>query len=168
MWRQLPEAGCRVDGVAWLNVACSICPVESTPVCVLLLACAVLWAWIEYVAAHGQLHVAATCQASCFVYGCVIVCICWSAAWFLGKVKCYSSVFCGKYSLMCWMGWWQATCSCNKAAVSQGFGGPRSSSSLSCTCTCITNHFFPLTDTAASASAILLQGCNETVSCQVW
>jgi hypothetical protein len=37
--------------------------------------------------------------------------------------------------------------------VSQGFGGPRSSSS----CICITNHFFSLTDTAASASAILLQ-----------
>jgi hypothetical protein len=33
--------------------------------------------------------------------------------------------------------------------------GPRSSSS--CTCICITNHFFSLTDTAASASAILLQ-----------
>ena len=33
--------------------------------------------------------------------------------------------------------------------------GPRSSSSLSCTC--ITNHFSSLTDTAASASAILLQ-----------
>jgi hypothetical protein len=41
--------------------------------------------------------------------------------------------------------------------VSQGFGGPRSSSSLSCTCICITDHFFLLTDTAASASAILLQ-----------
>jgi hypothetical protein len=39
--------------------------------------------------------------------------------------------------------------------VSQGFGGPRSSSS----CICITNHFFSLTDTAASASAILLQHC---------
>jgi hypothetical protein len=35
--------------------------------------------------------------------------------------------------------------------------GPRSSSSCSCTCICITNHFFSLTDTAASASAILLQ-----------
>ena len=41
--------------------------------------------------------------------------------------------------------------------VSQGFGGPRSSSSFSCTCICITKHFFSLTDTAASASAILLQ-----------
>jgi hypothetical protein len=41
--------------------------------------------------------------------------------------------------------------------VSQGFGGPRSSSSRICTCTCITNHFFPLTDTTASASAIFLQ-----------
>jgi hypothetical protein len=39
--------------------------------------------------------------------------------------------------------------------VSQGFEGPRSSSSLSCTCICIANHFFSLTDTAASASAIL-------------
>ena len=41
--------------------------------------------------------------------------------------------------------------------VSQGVGGARSSSSLSCTCTCITNYFFSLTDTTASASAILLQ-----------
>ena len=41
--------------------------------------------------------------------------------------------------------------------VSQGIGGPRSSSSLSCTCTCITNHVSSLTDTSASASAILLQ-----------
>jgi hypothetical protein len=32
--------------------------------------------------------------------------------------------------------------------------GPRSSSSCSCTCICITNHFFSLTDTAASASAV--------------
>jgi hypothetical protein len=32
-----------------------------------------------------------------------------------------------------------------------------SSSSCSCTCICISNHFFSLTDTAASASAILLQ-----------
>ena len=30
--------------------------------------------------------------------------------------------------------------------VSQGFGGPRSSSSFSCTCICITNYFFSLTD----------------------
>jgi hypothetical protein len=42
-------------------------------------------------------------------------------------------------------------------AVSQGSGGPRSSSSLSCTCTCITIHFSSLTDTAASASVILLR-----------
>jgi hypothetical protein len=41
--------------------------------------------------------------------------------------------------------------------VSQGFGGPRSSSSRIHTCTCITNHFFSLIDTTASASAILLQ-----------
>jgi hypothetical protein len=41
--------------------------------------------------------------------------------------------------------------------VSQGFGGAQGSSGFSCTCICITNHFFPLTDTAASASAILLQ-----------
>jgi hypothetical protein len=41
--------------------------------------------------------------------------------------------------------------------VSQGFGGPRSSSSRIHTCTCITNHFFSLTDTISSASAILLQ-----------
>jgi hypothetical protein len=41
--------------------------------------------------------------------------------------------------------------------VSQGFGGPRSSSSRICTCTCITYHLFSLTETAASASAILLQ-----------
>ena len=34
-------------------------------------------------------------------------------------------------------------------------GGPRSSSSRICTCTCITNYFFSLTDT--TASAILLQ-----------
>jgi hypothetical protein len=40
--------------------------------------------------------------------------------------------------------------------VGQGFGGPRSSSSCSCTCICITNHFFSLTDTAASASANLI------------
>jgi hypothetical protein len=32
-----------------------------------------------------------------------------------------------------------------------------SSSSLSCTCACITHHFSSLTDTAPSASAILLQ-----------
>ena len=31
------------------------------------------------------------------------------------------------------------------------------SSSFSCTCMCITDHFFSLTDTAASASAILLR-----------
>jgi hypothetical protein len=31
------------------------------------------------------------------------------------------------------------------------------SSSFSCTCICITKHFFSLTDTAASASAVLLQ-----------
>jgi hypothetical protein len=41
-------------------------------------------------------------------------------------------------------------------------GGPRSSSSFSCTCICILNYFFSLTDKgsftrAASASAILLQ-----------
>jgi hypothetical protein len=47
------------------------------------------------------------------------------------------------------------TSSPHKAAAR--FGGPQSSSSLSCTCTCIINHFFLLTDTAASASAILLQ-----------
>jgi hypothetical protein len=41
--------------------------------------------------------------------------------------------------------------------VSQGFWGPRSSSSFSCTCICITNQFFSLADTAASASALLLQ-----------
>jgi hypothetical protein len=41
--------------------------------------------------------------------------------------------------------------------VSQGFGGPRSSPSRIHTCTCITNHFFLLTDTTASASAISLQ-----------
>jgi hypothetical protein len=29
--------------------------------------------------------------------------------------------------------------------LSQGFGGPRSSFSFSCTCICITNHFFSLT-----------------------
>jgi hypothetical protein len=45
--------------------------------------------------------------------------------------------------------------------VSQGFGGPRSSSCFSCTCICITNHLFSLTDTAASASAILLQSTFE-------
>jgi hypothetical protein len=49
--------------------------------------------------------------------------------------------------------------------VSQGFGGPRSSSSFSCTCICITNHFFSLTDTAASASAILPQQSSESSSC---
>ena len=37
------------------------------------------------------------------------------------------------------------------------------SSSFSCTCICITNHFFSLTDTAASASAILLQSCSHLV-----
>jgi hypothetical protein len=41
--------------------------------------------------------------------------------------------------------------------VDLGVWGPRSSSSCSCTCICITNNFFSLTDTAASASAILLQ-----------
>ena len=41
--------------------------------------------------------------------------------------------------------------------MSQGFGGPRSSPSLSCTCTCITNHLSSVTHTAASASATLLQ-----------
>jgi hypothetical protein len=30
--------------------------------------------------------------------------------------------------------------------VSQGFGGPRSSSSFSCACICITNYFCSLTD----------------------
>jgi hypothetical protein len=49
--------------------------------------------------------------------------------------------------------------------VSQGFGGPRSLSSFSCTCICITNHFFSLTDTAASASAILLQQLAADPSC---
>jgi hypothetical protein len=50
--------------------------------------------------------------------------------------------------------------------VSQGFGGPRSSSSRICTCTCIINHFFSLTDTPASASAILLQQIGLTISSQ--
>ena len=49
--------------------------------------------------------------------------------------------------------------------MSQGFGGPRSLSSFSCTCICITNHFFSLTDTAASASAILLQQLAADPSC---
>jgi hypothetical protein len=48
-------------------------------------------------------------------------------------------------------------CRHHHVTVSQGFGGPRSSSSFSCTCICITNHLFSLTDTAASASAILSQ-----------
>jgi hypothetical protein len=41
--------------------------------------------------------------------------------------------------------------------------------SCSCTCICITNHFFSLTDTAASASAILLQqaDCVVEISCDV-
>jgi hypothetical protein len=41
---------------------------------------------------------------------------------------------------------------------------PRSSSSRIHTCTCITNHFFSLTDTTASASAILLQQTQNYVS----
>jgi hypothetical protein len=41
--------------------------------------------------------------------------------------------------------------------------GPRSSSRCSCTCICITKHFFSLTDTAASASAILLQPPASTI-----
>jgi hypothetical protein len=49
--------------------------------------------------------------------------------------------------------------------VSQGFGGPQSSFSCICTCICITNYFFSLTDTAASASAILLQ---RTIPCAVF
>jgi hypothetical protein len=52
----------------------------------------------------------------------------------------------------------------NRHKVSQGFGGPRSSSSFSCTCICITNHLFSLTDTAASASAILLQQAQRQLS----
>ena len=41
----------------------------------------------------------------------------------------------------------------------------QSSSSLSCTCICITDHFFSLTDTAASASAILLHSfpCSQSI-----
>ena len=41
----------------------------------------------------------------------------------------------------------------------EGQHGPKTRmeiASCSCTCICITNHFFSLTDTAASASAILL------------
>ena len=43
--------------------------------------------------------------------------------------------------------------------------------SCSCTCICITNHFFSSTDTAASASAILLQlhacmGCRRRAKCR--
>jgi hypothetical protein len=51
--------------------------------------------------------------------------------------------------------------------VIQGFGGPQRSSSCSCTCICITDHFFSLTDTAASASAILLQHhwCDRAIPC---
>jgi len=41
-----------------------------------------------------------------------------------------------------------------------------SSSSFSCTCICITNHFFSLTDTAASASAILLQQATTHKQCR--
>jgi hypothetical protein len=37
------------------------------------------------------------------------------------------------------------------------------SSSFSCICICITNNFFALTDTAASASVILLQHLNTDV-----
>ena len=50
---------------------------------------------------------------------------------------------------------WAATAQAPSNHSEPRVWGPRSSSS--CSCTCITNHFFSLTDTAASASAILLQ-----------
>jgi hypothetical protein len=40
---------------------------------------------------------------------------------------------------------------------------PVPSSGFSCTCICITNHFFSLTDTAASASAILQSSLTNEV-----
>ena len=48
--------------------------------------------------------------------------------------------------------------------VSQGFGGPRSSSSTSCRCICITKHFFSLTETTASAAV----GLRSYYNAQGW
>jgi hypothetical protein len=53
--------------------------------------------------------------------------------------------------------------------VSQGFGGPRSSSSFSCTCICITNYFFPLTDKGSFSHCDLttMHPCAEDIEKQI-